>query len=77
MDIRIGVIHSLKEIEVELPDSADREEIRRQVDEALRDESKTLWLTDRFGREVAVPAAKVAYIELGRPDAERRIGFGS
>ena len=77
VDIRIGVIHSLKEIEVELPDDADREDVRRRVDEVMADESKTLWLTDRFGREVAVPASKVAYVELGRPDAERRIGFGS
>ena len=77
MDVRIGVIHSLKEIEVELPEEADREDIRKRVDEAVSDESKTLWLTDRFGREVAIPASKVAYVELGRPDAERRIGFGS
>lgn len=77
MDVRIGVIHSLKEIEVELPDDADRDDIRERVDAAMSDDSKTLWLTDRFGREVAIPAAKVAYIELGRPDAERRIGFGS
>ena len=77
MDVRIGVIHSLREIEVELADDVDRDGIRKQVDEALADESRTLWLTDRFGREVAVPAAKVAYVELGRPDAERRIGFGS
>lgn len=77
MDIRIGVIHSLKEIEVELPEDADRDDIRKRVDEAIGDDSRTLWLSDRFGREVAVPASKIAYVELGRPDAERRIGFGS
>jgi len=77
VDIRIGVIHSLKEIEVELPEDADRDDLRKRVDEAVSDGAKTLWLTDRFGREVAVPAAKIAYVELGRPDAERRIGFGS
>jgi uncharacterized protein DUF3107 len=77
VDVRIGVIHSLREIEVEMPDDTDRDGIRKQVDEALADDSRTLWLTDRFGREVAIPAAKIAYIELGRPDAERRIGFGS
>jgi hypothetical protein len=77
VDVRIGVIHSLKEIEVELADDTDRDTIRKQVDEALADDSRTLWFTDRFGREVAIPAAKIAYVELGRPDAERRIGFGS
>jgi hypothetical protein len=77
VDLRIGVIHSLKEIEVELPDDGDRDEIRSRVDEALGGSAKTLWFTDRFGREVAVPADKISYVELGRPDTERRIGFGS
>jgi hypothetical protein len=36
-----------------------------------------LWFSYSFGREVAIPAAKVAYVELGRDDTERRIGFGS
>ena len=36
-----------------------------------------LWLTDRRGRQVAVPAAKLAYVEVGPPDGDRRIGFGS
>jgi hypothetical protein len=77
VDVRIGVIHSLREIEIELADDADRDSIRKQVDEALADESHILWFADRFGREVAIPAAKVAYVELGRDDTERRIGFGS
>ena len=35
-----------------------------------------LWLTDRKGRQVGVPVAKVAYVEIGSPSADRRIGFG-
>jgi len=35
-----------------------------------------LWLTDRKGRQVGVPVAKVAYVEIGSPHDERRIGFG-
>ncbi|MEI7746629.1 MAG: DUF3107 family protein, partial [Actinomycetota bacterium] len=35
-----------------------------------------LWLTDRKGREVAVPIAKLAYIEVGAPSSDRRVGFG-
>ena len=77
MDVRIGVIHSLKEIEIELPDDADRESIRKQVDEAIANGSTTLWFTDRSGREIAVASSKVSYVELGRPDSDRRIGFGS
>ena len=28
-------------------------------------------------RDIAVPSAKIAYIELGTSDSERRIGFGA
>ena len=36
----------------------------------------TLWLVDRKGRQVGVSAAKLAYVEIGSPEDERRIGFG-
>ncbi len=39
--------------------------------------SHVLWLTDRHGRQIGVPAGRIAYVELGSPDSERRIGFGS
>jgi hypothetical protein len=77
VDVRIGVLHTPKEIEIDLPAGTDREELRATVDAALADESSVLWLTDRHGRDVAVPAAKIAYIEVGSPDSERRIGFGA
>ena len=77
MDVRIGVIHTAKEIDIELPADADRDAIRAAVDTALADDDNTLWLTDRHGREIAVPSARIAYVELGTPDNERRIGFGS
>jgi len=36
-----------------------------------------LWLTDRRGRRIAVPTAQVAYVEVGAPANERRVGFGA
>ena len=36
-----------------------------------------LWLTDRKGRRVGVPASKIAYLEIGPASAERRVGFGA
>ena len=66
VDVRIGVTHSPKEIGLLAPDGSD--------DKAIADGS-TLWLTDRKGRQVGVPAEKLAYVEIGRPD-DRRIGFG-
>jgi hypothetical protein len=35
-----------------------------------------LWLTDRKGRQVGVPVAKVAYVEVDPPVSDRRVGFG-
>jgi hypothetical protein len=36
-----------------------------------------LWLTDRKGRRVGVPASRIAYVELGTPASERVVGFGA
>lgn len=75
MDVRIGMTQTPKELEVHLPDDADAADVRRQVEAAMADQA-TLWLTDRKGRQVGVPTAKLAYVEIGSPDDERRIGFG-
>ena len=76
MDVRIGIVQTVKELEVELPEDADRDAVMAQIDEALSSES-VLWLTDRKGRRVGVPATRIAYVELGSPSSERIVGFGS
>jgi hypothetical protein len=76
MDVRIGVIYTPKEIEVELADDA-ADQVVKDVEKALSGGSGVLWLTDRRGRRVGVPADKVAYIELGSPAEERRVGFST
>jgi hypothetical protein len=77
VDVRIGVTHTPKEIEVELPEGTDAESIAAHIDKALAGDSGILWLTDRRGRRVGIPAAKVAYVELDTASDERRVGFGS
>ena len=77
MDVRIGVTYSSKEIDVEMAEDTDRARLKGDIETALADEASVLWLTDRRGRQVAVPSAKVAYVEIGGPDEERRIGFGA
>ncbi len=77
MDIRIGVKHTPKELHLELPEDTDSDALRAEVDAALRDEDAVLWLTDRRGRQVAVPAEKISYVDIGTPDSDRRVGFGS
>ena len=76
MDVRIGVSYTAKEIDVELEDGVDREELMASIEGALGGDG-VLWLTDRRGRSIGVPSDKVAYVEIGGPDSERRIGFGS
>jgi hypothetical protein len=77
VDVRIGVTYSPRELDIELAPDVDRDEIKARIDEALSDDDKVLWLTDNHGREFAIPSAKVAYVEIGSPDHERRIGFAT
>ncbi|MDY7099629.1 MAG: DUF3107 domain-containing protein [Actinomycetota bacterium] len=77
MDVRIGVTYSSKELDIELEEDTDGEALRSSVDEALAGKSPTLWLSDRSGRQIGVPADKIAFVEIGRPEGDRRIGFGS
>lgn len=76
MDVRIGVIRTPKEIDIDLPDDTDREALAAQIEAALG-EGRMLWLTDRKGRRYGVPSSNVAYVEIGGPHDERRVGFGA
>jgi hypothetical protein len=77
VDVRIGVTYSAKELDIEMPSDVDREALKVQIESALADDDGVLWLTDSHGREFAVPVGKVAYVEIGSPDHERRIGFAT
>jgi hypothetical protein len=76
MNIRIGIVQSMKEIDVELADGADLAAITQDVETALNSDA-VLWLTDRRGRKVGVPAARIAYVEFASPSGERVVGFGA
>ena len=76
MDIRIGVIHTPKEIEVEVADS-ERDKLMAEIDATLGRADAVLWLTDRRGRRVGVPVSRVAYVEVGVSSEDRRVGFGA
>ena len=76
MDVRIGVTQAPRELTLEMADDADRDALQAKIDAALTNEVGVLWLTDRKGRNVGVPAKKIAYVELGAAEGDRRIGFG-
>ncbi len=77
MDVRIGITQTPKEIEVDMGDDADRDKVVAEIEKLLKTGDGVLWLTDRKGRRVGVPVVKVAYVEVGAPSSERRVGFGA
>jgi hypothetical protein len=77
VDVRIGITHTPREIEVEMPDDADGDKVVADIEKLLKTGDGVLWLTDRKGRRVGVPVVKVAYVEVGAPSSDRRVGFGA
>jgi hypothetical protein len=77
VDVRIGITHTPKELEVEMPDEAERDRVVADIEKLLKSGDGVLWLTDRKGRRIGIPVAKVAYVEVGAPSSERRVGFGA
>lgn len=76
MDLRIGVTQAPRELSVEMPDD-ERDETLKTIDAALAGATDVLQLTDKRGRVVMVPSEKIAYVEVGANDGDRRIGFGA
>jgi len=76
VEIRIGIVQSMKEIEVDVADDINKDVIVSRVESSLATE-KVLTLTDRKGRRVVIPTDRVAYVEFGVPASERRVGFGA
>lgn len=77
MDVRIGIIQTVKELDIELPEGTTHDDVVAEVDKALAQADGVLWLVDKRGRRVAVPSAKVAYVEIGGGGEDRRVGFGT
>jgi hypothetical protein len=71
------VVQSPKEIEVEMAEGTDAEALTAQIESVLGAEGAVLWLTDRRGRTVGVPSARIAYVEVNATSDERRVGFGA
>jgi hypothetical protein len=74
MEVRIGVVHTPKELAIEL--DAPLDEVKKSIEKALSGDDGVLWLTDSHGRIVGVPAERVAYVEIESDGETRRVGFG-
>ena len=74
MEVRIGVVHTAKELTFET--DADADSIISTLEDAISKGTSLVWLEDGKGRKVGVPADKVGYVELIVDDASRKVGFG-
>ncbi|HYF71873.1 MAG TPA: DUF3107 domain-containing protein [Nocardioides sp.] len=73
MEVKIGVQNAARELVVETEQAAD--EVAQLVADAVAGEG-VLTLTDSKGRKVIVPAAKLAYVEIGHGTLGQ-VGFRS
>lgn len=74
MEVRIGVQHATRELVIDSAESPQT--VVDAVSAALAGPAGLLTLTDERGRQVVVPADKLAYVEIGEPES-RRVGFGA
>ncbi|MCZ7534940.1 MAG: DUF3107 domain-containing protein [Acidimicrobiia bacterium] len=74
MEVKIGVVHTIRELTLEFDGSAA--EVSAAVEAAMSGADPVLWLSDAKGRRVGVPTDKVAYVEIGSDEALRQVGFG-
>lgn len=73
MEVKIGIQNVAREVVVESSQTA--EEVAELVAATIA-EGSTLQLKDDKGRLVVVPAASLAYVEIGVEES-RRVGFGA
>lgn len=72
MDVRIGIQNSPRELGFETAQTAA--EVEQAVAAALEGQAPTLRLSDDKGNVYLVPAAALAYVEIGSEES-RRVGF--
>lgn len=77
MDIKIGFVDSVRELDLELPDDTSQEKLVASIDTSISSADKLLWVVDKKGRQVGIMANRVAYVVVGVQKEERRVGFGA
>jgi hypothetical protein len=74
MELRIGVVQSPREIELELDSTVD--EVVKLIDDGFASGNALVWVTDSKGRKVGVNVEKIAYVEVDDGASSRTVGFG-
>ncbi|MCV6971221.1 DUF3107 domain-containing protein [Mycobacterium bohemicum] len=73
VEVKIGITDSPRELVI--ASAQTPAEVEELVTAALGKGPGLLSLSDERGRRFLVDSAKIAYVEIGAPDA-RRVGFG-
>ncbi len=73
MEVKVGIRNVAREVVVETKSSSD--DIEAALGDALS-KNGVFTLIDEKGRKVLIPAAQVAYVDLGAENA-RPVGFGA
>jgi hypothetical protein len=76
VDVRIGLVYTARELEVELPDDTDVVDLKDRVASALNGDQGVLWLVDRRGASYGIAIGKVTFVQIGTGTDKGRIGFG-
>jgi Protein of unknown function (DUF3107) len=74
VEVKIGVKGVGRELVLE--SDQDAADVTKAVAAALSADGGLLTLVDHRGRQVLVPAEKLAYVEIGEAEA-RKVGFGT
>ncbi len=77
MELRIGIADSPRELDLELDEASEQQSVVDAIEQAIAAGVGVYWISDRKGRRVGVPVAKIAYIELGPDRNQRKVGFSA
>lgn len=71
MKVRIAVAESSKVVELEVDDLPEFKKTMAATVEA----GDVYWTTDAKGREVGIPAGRIAFVEVESENADVAVGF--
>lgn len=73
MKAKIGIADSEKVIEIEIDDPVS---FKSTMEALMSADGPLIWLEDTMGRQVGIPKARVAFVELESQRAKPSVGFG-
>ncbi len=74
MEVRIGVVHTPKELTIDVDGGVD--DVVKAIEKAMKDGAAIAWFDDVKGRKVGVPVDKLGYVEVDADEGPKRVGFG-